>query len=76
MSRLVSSLFAAFLALGWHASADEIPVAPIRIVIIGDSTVCEYPPESPSRGWGHYLQGYFKSRQLPDAEPELKPLLR
>jgi lysophospholipase L1-like esterase len=37
------------------------PVAePPRMVIIGDSTVCEYPEASPSRGWGHYIQGYFK----------------
>jgi lysophospholipase L1-like esterase len=27
--------------------------------IIGDSTVCDYPPESPVRGWGQYLAGHF-----------------
>lgn len=32
---------------------------PIGIVIIGDSTVCEYPVESPARGWGHYIQAAF-----------------
>jgi len=25
---------------------------PLRLVIIGDSTVCEYPPEHACRGWG------------------------
>ncbi len=30
-----------------------------RIVVVGDSTVCNYPPESPCRGWGQFLQGYF-----------------
>jgi lysophospholipase L1-like esterase len=34
--------------------------APLRLVIIGDSTVCEYPPEQDCRGWGQYIQGYFK----------------
>lgn len=33
---------------------------PLPMVIIGDSTVCEYPEASPARGWGHYIQGYFK----------------
>jgi lysophospholipase L1-like esterase len=32
---------------------------PLRMVIIGDSTVCEYPESSPNRGWGHYIQDYF-----------------
>jgi len=34
--------------------------APLRLVIIGDSTVCEYPPKRDCRGWGQYIQGYFK----------------
>jgi lysophospholipase L1-like esterase len=34
---------------------------PIRLAIIGDSTVCEYPRENPCRGWGHYIQDYFKN---------------
>jgi lysophospholipase L1-like esterase len=32
----------------------------VRIVILGDSTVCDYPPESPVRGWGQYLADSFK----------------
>ena len=33
---------------------------PLRLVIIGDSTVCDYPPDVPERGWGQFIQGYFK----------------
>ncbi|MFH1716063.1 MAG: GDSL-type esterase/lipase family protein [Planctomycetota bacterium] len=32
---------------------------PLRLAIIGDSTVCEYPSEHPCRGWGQYIQSYF-----------------
>jgi pectate lyase len=31
----------------------------VRIVIIGDSTVCNYPENVPTRGWGQFVQGYF-----------------
>jgi lysophospholipase L1-like esterase len=31
-----------------------------RIVIIGDSTVCEYPETRPERGWGMYIEERFK----------------
>ncbi len=34
----------------------------LTIAIIGDSTVCEYPDESPSRGWGHFIAGYFDEK--------------
>ena len=33
---------------------------PVKIAVIGDSTVCEYPEDSPGRGWGHYLGEYFQ----------------
>ncbi|HEU6449748.1 MAG TPA: rhamnogalacturonan acetylesterase [Verrucomicrobiae bacterium] len=32
---------------------------PLHLVIIGDSTVCNYPVNSPKRGWGQFIQGYF-----------------
>jgi lysophospholipase L1-like esterase len=32
----------------------------IRMVIIGDSTVCEYPKSRPDRGWGQFIQERFK----------------
>ena len=31
----------------------------IRLVIVGDSTVCVQPEESPCRGWGQFIQGFF-----------------
>jgi lysophospholipase L1-like esterase len=42
----------------WNPKA--ISESGIRLAIIGDSTVCEYPSQSPVRGWGHYIQDYFK----------------
>jgi len=31
----------------------------VKIALIGDSTVCEYPVDKPERGWGHFLGEYF-----------------
>ena len=45
-------------AMASIAKSDEAPK--LTIVIIGDSTVCEYPENSPSRGWGHFIAEYFK----------------
>ena len=42
---------------GWNPKIIE---PGLRLAIIGDSTVCEYPSQAPARGWGHYLQDYFK----------------
>ena len=33
---------------------------PLRIVIIGDSTVCDYPKTQPTRGWGQFIEERFK----------------
>jgi len=45
----------------WKAKRLERGPAPsARIVVIGDSTVCNYPPESPTRGWGQFTQGWFR----------------
>ena len=32
---------------------------PVKIALVGDSTVCEYAAERPERGWGHYLGEFF-----------------
>lgn len=37
---------------------------PIRIVIIGDSTVCNYPSNRPDRGWGQFIQERFKDGRV------------
>ncbi len=37
------------------------PTEPLKIGIIGDSTVCEFPATAPFHGWGQALPEYFKS---------------
>lgn len=39
--------------------SSAIEPSPLRVVIIGDSTVCEYPATNACRGWGQFIQGYF-----------------
>jgi len=53
-------LFACALSLLSPLLLQGAPDAsPVKIAIIGDSTVCDYPPESPNRGWGQYIGEYF-----------------
>lgn len=42
------------------SAAEEKVPAPLRIVVVGDSTVCNYPETQPERGWGMYIQSRFK----------------
>ncbi len=35
------------------------PSHPLKIVVVGDSTVQTYPAESPVRGWGQYIGEHF-----------------
>jgi lysophospholipase L1-like esterase len=45
-----------------ESTPDSTPApTPIKIVIIGDSTVCNYPAEKPDRGWGMFIEEYFKA---------------
>jgi lysophospholipase L1-like esterase len=37
---------------------------PARLVIVGDSTVCNYPHDPIRRGWGMFIQGYFEPARL------------
>jgi lysophospholipase L1-like esterase len=54
----------AVVLIGLIALTDSLVAAEaadtVRIVIIGDSTVCNYPDSEPTRGWGQYVQGYFR----------------
>lgn len=62
----LSLLFTAFVC-GLNtsaAAADAVTTAPARLVIIGDSTVCNYPAAAPKRGWGMYIQAYFNTNRL------------
>jgi lysophospholipase L1-like esterase len=58
------ALAALFLATGAFAQSTlpspDAPPRPVRVVVIGDSTVCDYPATNPTRGWGMYLQERFK----------------
>ncbi len=46
--------------LAARVGAEENAAAPLRIVVLGDSTVCDYPAESATRGWGQFLAEGFK----------------
>jgi lysophospholipase L1-like esterase len=48
------------VSLGFVASAGALAAEPIRIVILGDSTVCDYPEKAPTRGWGQYVAEGFR----------------
>lgn len=48
----------ALLISGDGLRAEE-PRAPLKIGIIGDSTLCVYPAESPRRGWGQMLPEFL-----------------
>ena len=56
------------LALGlvWTRlpAAETAAHPPIHMVIVGDSTVCNYPETTVRRGWGMFIQGYFNSNEL------------
>lgn len=56
-SRLAVALSCLLTTLTTTARADD--TAALRVVLCGDSTMCEYPADRPDRGWGQYLQGYF-----------------
>lgn len=56
-TRALSAFAVAVLSLLPARGADS---ASVKIAVIGDSTVCEYPEDSPSRGWGHFIGEYFK----------------
>jgi 6-phosphogluconolactonase len=54
----ILSLCAGVLLAAPAVRAADQP-APLRVVLIGDSTMCEYPSTDPRFGWGHFLQDYF-----------------
>lgn len=61
MKRFAFYTFPLFISVLYFTSL--VPVCAedtVKIAVIGDSTVCEYPEESPIRGWGHYIGDYFK----------------
>jgi lysophospholipase L1-like esterase len=45
-------------------SAADAEHMPLRIVIIGDSTVCDYPVTHANRGWGQFIEERFKEGEV------------
>ena len=54
------SRFTLLILLLSYAATLSAARAQLRLVIIGDSTVCDYPLEHACRGWGQYIQEYFE----------------
>lgn len=44
----------------WLSAGSAETNQTVRLAIIGDSTVCDYPVQSHSRGWGMYIQDCFQ----------------
>jgi len=59
---LFATLF--ILALSKGLAGEPLTNLPVRLIIVGDSTVCNYPENSVRRGWGMFIQDYFNRRQL------------
>lgn len=55
-----AALLSILLCIAQIAEGADAP-REIRIAVIGDSTVCEYPAISNIRGWGHFLAAAFQS---------------
>jgi lysophospholipase L1-like esterase len=49
--------------LTWsRAPAADATNQAVCMVIVGDSTVCNWPEKDPRRGWGMFIQGYFNNQ--------------
>jgi lysophospholipase L1-like esterase len=57
---VATTLGLTFLILG-RAQAADTNSQPVRMVIVGDSTVCNWPETDSRRGWGMYIQDYFNN---------------
>jgi lysophospholipase L1-like esterase len=44
----------------WLSPTSAATNKTVCLAIIGDSTVCEYPATNVCRGWGMFVQGYFR----------------
>ncbi|RCS54184.1 pectate lyase [Bremerella cremea] len=56
---LVLGMCPAFV-LAEDSAPEAQPEVPVRLVIVGDSTVCEYPANRPDRGWGQFIEEAFE----------------
>lgn len=59
--RVLQLLALALPLLGLAAESSSSPAsAPVRIVLAGDSTMCDYPSDEPDRGWGQFVAEHFR----------------
>lgn len=57
----IKAILFGVLALGlMQLAAVAADAVTVRLAIIGDSTVCNYPESEPTRGWGQFIQERFK----------------
>ncbi len=85
MNRLLKliPLLGVALSISATRAAETIP---LRLLIVGDSTVAEYPATHTNRGWGPYIEEFNEkgARAMADlvmaglsvAEPKLKGYLK
>jgi lysophospholipase L1-like esterase len=59
-SFLTVTVLAITMLLSPASRAADDASTPLRIVIIGDSTVCNYPATRAERGWGQFIEERFK----------------
>ncbi len=72
MTRLPCLPLLGFVALlvPAQAFAEDPPAAgttapaPLHLVIVGDSTVCDYPEAHANRGWGQFVREYFRNGRV------------
>jgi lysophospholipase L1-like esterase len=59
MKKLILGL--PMLGLAFASPVAVVSAAPLKIALIGDSTVCNYPAESRQRGWGQLLPEFLNA---------------
>jgi lysophospholipase L1-like esterase len=48
------------ILLAFSPSSCVLAGQPLKLLLVGDSTVCNYPAQRPDRGWGQYLEEHFQ----------------
>ena len=61
---LVFSIQGAVQAQSTTAPINAATHVPLRIALIGDSTMCDYPDTHTNRGWGQYFEEHFKDKTV------------
>lgn len=57
--RSIAAIVSCFFAFAIASACAADGNSPLRMVLVGDSTVCDYPVTKPDRGWGQILPAYF-----------------